>query len=191
MLKTAYQQICAILGLMLLAQLGPRPAAAHSRPANIWSHGVKQAAQISNEAARLSREGQEFTAAGSFAAAEQSYRRAFQLIEASHGPEHPETLLALNNVAAAVARAGRYSEASQLFEQVYRGRMSRFGSDHRATLVAMTNLATSLSNAGEYDAAETTYREAIPRLERTLGNRNSLFTSRQRSKTWVHIIILK
>ena len=59
------------------------------------------------------------------------------------GPEHPDTLSAMNNLAISYAEAGRRDEALKLREQVLALSRKVNGPEHPATLKAMNNLAIS------------------------------------------------
>jgi tetratricopeptide (TPR) repeat protein len=76
---------------------------------------------------------------------------AWELRTAHLGPDHPETLTALNNLATAYQKAGRTAEAIQLLEQVCR-QAQQLGSD-RHGLGALNNLAWAYADAGR--TAET------------------------------------
>ncbi|WP_198668383.1 tetratricopeptide repeat protein, partial [Streptomyces triticisoli] len=61
----------------------------------------------------------------------------------SHGPDHPDTLGARNNLANSYRSAGRVQEALDLCERVLAGRERLLGPDHPDTLGARNNLANS------------------------------------------------
>ncbi|VFM95090.1 MAG: Tetratricopeptide repeat-containing protein [Candidatus Kentron sp. G] len=57
---------------------------------------------------------------GNYSLAEQSARAGLALAEAELGPEHPDTLTSLNNLAMLYESQGRYGEAEPLLQQVLR-----------------------------------------------------------------------
>ena len=82
------------------------------------------------------------------------------------GPDHLDTLIALNNLAMAYQNAGRLTEALPLFRESLDARRARMGPDHPATFVAMNNLALAYQQAGRL-------AEAIPLLEQALKGRRA------------------
>ena len=75
------------------------------------------------------------------------------------GPDHPDTLTTLDNLAAAYEAAGKLAEAIALFERVRDARVAKLGPDHPDTLITLNNLATAYMDAGRLP-------EAIALLER-------------------------
>jgi thioredoxin-like negative regulator of GroEL len=57
-----------------------------------------------------------------------------------NGPEHPETLSAMHNLALSYAQAGRRDEALKLWEQVLAQRRKVNGPEHPETLWEMIDL---------------------------------------------------
>ena len=64
------------------------------------------------------------------------------------GPDHPDTLTARNNLAAAYQDAGRTAEAIPLHEQVLADRERVLDPDHPDTLTSRNNLAAAYQDAG-------------------------------------------
>ena len=87
--------------------------------------------------------------------------------EQALGPDHPDTLAARNNLAAAYRVAGRTSEAITLYEQNLAARERILGPDHPATLLSRNNLAEAQQVAGRTG-------EAIPLHERVLAARERI-----------------
>ncbi len=71
-----------------------------------------------------------------------TYRRAF-------GPDHPDTLAALADLAGAYHSAGRTAEAVALFEQIRDARIKKLGVNHPDTLTTLDNLADAYHSAGK------------------------------------------
>ncbi len=69
------------------------------------------------------------------------------------GPDHPHTLITLDNLAAAYRDAGRLPEAIALFERVRDARIARLGPDHPDTLTTLNNLALAYRDAGRLPEA--------------------------------------
>ena len=57
------------------------------------------------------------------------------------GPDHPESLTAMNDVASLYPALDRFDEAEHLFVQVLNGRRRVRGPDHPETLEVMSHLA--------------------------------------------------
>jgi len=96
---------------------------------------------------------------------------------ANAGPEHPDTLQALANLADAYYDAGRWDEALELREQVLRLLRKTLGPEHPATLKAMAVLATSYSAAGRHEEALKLREDVLPLSRKVNGpdHRDTLY----------------
>ncbi|WP_419189146.1 tetratricopeptide repeat protein [Stieleria marina] len=83
----------------------------------------------------------------------------------SGGPEHPNTLAAMNNLAKSYYQVGRRDEAIKLQEEVLKLRRKVSGPEHPNTLIAMSNLAVFYDDDGRRDEAFN-LREEVLRLRR-------------------------
>ncbi len=94
----------------------------------------------------------------------------FELARSLHGrhlgPDHPETLGSMANLATSYADLGRHAEALKLREQTLALRKTKLGPDHPLTLTSMANLATS------YDALRR-HAEALKLRDETLALRKA------------------
>ena len=88
---------------------------------------------------------------------------------ANCGPEHPDTLQALANLADAYFDAGSQDEALELREQVLRLMRQTLGPEHPATLKAMQSLALSRGIAGHWIVAVQLMEETLELMGKTLG----------------------
>ena len=86
---------------------------------------------------------------------------AVEVIEDVLGPDHPDTLIARDNLAGAYEDVGRFDEAIELSERVLAEQERVLGPDHPKTLTVRNNLAGAYHSAGRFD-------EAIELLERVL-----------------------
>ena len=84
--------------------------------------------------------------------------------ERALGLDHPDTLTARDNLAAAYVAAGRAAEAIPLYEGTLAICERLWGADHPRTLNSRGSLAAAYGNAGRVS-------EAIPLLEQTLAGR--------------------
>jgi tetratricopeptide (TPR) repeat protein len=74
-------------------------------------------------------------------------------LERTLGPDHPDTLARLNNLALAYQDAGKVPEAIALFERVRDARIAKLGPDHPHTLITLNNLALAYQDAGKVPEA--------------------------------------
>ncbi|KAI0968709.1 P-loop containing nucleoside triphosphate hydrolase protein [Xylaria arbuscula] len=70
------------------------------------------------------------------------------------GPEHPDTLISMNNLASAYWNQGRWKEAELLNVQVLETQKTVLGPKHPNTLINMNNLASTYWNQGRWKEAE-------------------------------------
>ncbi len=69
------------------------------------------------------------------------------------GPDHPDTLNCMSNLAGAYRDAGKLDLALPLFEETLKLWKAKLGPDHPDTLNSMNNLATAYQVAGKPDLA--------------------------------------
>ena len=85
------------------------------------------------------------------------------------GPDHPDTLMAGEQLADACLAAGRAAEALPWFQWVLAKRARALGPDHPGTVAARCNLGRAASAAGQFADAITVLDEAVAGYERVLG----------------------
>jgi eukaryotic-like serine/threonine-protein kinase len=98
------------------------------------------------------------------------------------GPEHPHTLIAMNNLAVAYWAAGAYDKAIALHEQALVLLRKIGGAEHPDTISSMNNLAAAYHITGQDDKALPLFEESLelerkisgPEHPRTLGSMNNL-----------------
>jgi hypothetical protein len=83
------------------------------------------------------------------------------------GPDHPDTLMSMNNLAVSYRDAGRHAEALKLHEETLPLRRAKLGRDHPDTLWSMNNLAVSHLEAIRESRSIVTFC-----LHRRLGRHN-------------------
>ena len=64
--------------------------------------------------------------------------------KAKLGPDHPDTLASMNNLALSYADAGRNDRALKLREETLALQKAKLGPDHPDTLVSMTTSPTAM-----------------------------------------------
>jgi Tetratricopeptide repeat len=70
------------------------------------------------------------------------------------GPEHPDTLISMGDLAITYFNQGRWNEAEQLELQVMDMRKKLLGPEHPHTLLSMGNLASTYSDQRRWNEAE-------------------------------------
>jgi tetratricopeptide (TPR) repeat protein/V8-like Glu-specific endopeptidase len=127
---------------------------------------IRTSAQLAN---LMNDFGVYLTEIAEFDKAELLLRRALGVREASFGPDHPDVVLSLINLAFLLSKTNRNSEA----ELLYRRSLSICENSTLldATLLAtsMNNLASLLSKTNRRSEAEPLYRRALSILEASLG----------------------
>ncbi len=98
--------------------------------------------------------------------------RALELRTKELGPDHRDTLMAVNDLAYYSEILGRLEEAESLYKQAYEGRKRVLGEDDNDTLTSMGNLGNYYRSAGKYAEAEPLLREGLERCRRVLGDSN-------------------
>jgi tetratricopeptide (TPR) repeat protein len=106
---------------------------------------------------------------GDLDAAELLYRRALQARERKLGPEHPDTLVSVNNLAAFLYAKGDYDGAAPLFRQSLEARERKLGPEHPDTLIGVSWLGYVLQAKGDLAAAEPLLIRAAHGNEKKLG----------------------
>jgi serine/threonine protein kinase len=97
-----------------------------------------------------------------FEAARSIYRREL-------GPDHPNTLGSMNNLANSYAALGRNAEALKLREETLALQKSKLGPDHPDTLGTMNNLANSYADLGRNVEALKLIEETLALMKAKLG----------------------
>ncbi|MBK7864706.1 MAG: tetratricopeptide repeat protein [Archangiaceae bacterium] len=98
--------------------------------------------------------------------------RALELSRAATGPESPDTLRALSNVAATLTMLERFDEALPKAREVLALTEKVFGPEHPQVAYCLNGLAAALAGRGEHEEAVKVYRRAIGLREKALGPDN-------------------
>jgi len=114
--------------------------------------------------------GDAYRSIGEIAKALEQIERAVALYREHRGPEHPDTLVATNNLATTYAAAGKHEQALRLQLENVEKLKRTLGLDDSRTLIGMANLASTYAGAGRRD-------RAVPLLEETLKIRQTKFGS--------------
>ena len=150
-----------VIGSLLVAwgltQLGPVPAWAQS----------KEIQALNTQALQLHRQGK-------YGEALVVAERALSLAEKELGPEHPDTLVSVNNLGLLNAAQGRYGEAELLYKRMLAGHEKVLGPEHPDTLASVNILAILYQAQRRYSEAEPLHKRALQGFEKTLGTENPL-----------------
>jgi tetratricopeptide (TPR) repeat protein len=117
----------------------------------------------------LLRVGIYFYQRGQYWEVESLWKSALAICEQILGPEHPDTLGSLNNLAAFYTDQGKYEEAEPLFQRALEARERVLGPNHPDTAQSLDNLAILYADQGKYEQAELLYQRALSTYERALG----------------------
>ena len=98
---------------------------------------------------------------GQYYKAEQMHRQVLELRKVVLGPEHPDTLTSMSNVARALSDQGNYREAEQMHRQVLELDKIVLGPEHPDTLTSMSHIAQALSDQGNYREAEQMHQQVL------------------------------
>ncbi len=113
--------------------------------------------------------GNSYRGAGDFAAAVKHLERARPLYEAALGPDHPDTLTCMADLAESYRAADQLKQAVALFKETFTRRKAVLGPDHADTLSAMNSLAESYMDNGKVELALPLSEEAVKRSTAKLG----------------------
>ena len=106
---------------------------------------------------------------GEFDEAESWIRRSMIGREQSVGPNHPQTLRAINHLGLVLHKMGRYEEAELLNRRALAGFENTLGREHHFTLQSLDNLSAVFRSQGKSAEAEREARRAHAGLERLMG----------------------
>jgi tetratricopeptide (TPR) repeat protein len=162
-LRTAAPPLFLVLLLAALPLWGPAGAGAEAA-------SLEEARKLHHQAADLYQ-------AGRYQEALPLQQRARGLYEQALGPEHPETLISLNNLAEMYRALGDYREALPLYQRVLAAREKSPGPDHPDTATSLSNLAGLYRARGDYAQALPLYQRALAIRERALGPEHPLTSS--------------
>jgi tetratricopeptide (TPR) repeat protein len=97
------------------------------------------------------------------------FTKARATFTATLGPDHPETLASMSDLAQGYRDAGTYDRAVALWEETLALRKAKLGPDHPDTLHSMNNLAVGYHETGKLDQALPLYEETLALRKAKLG----------------------
>ena len=95
--------------------------------------------------------------------------RSAALYRENVGPDHPDTLTSMNDLALAYEAAGKLDLALPLFTETLKIMKGKLGPEHPDTLTSMNNLALTYQAAGKLDLALPLYKETLKLRQAKLG----------------------
>ena len=110
---------------------------------------------------------------GLFAEAQPHIERAAELRRRVLGPENPDTLASMDELAELYRQQGKYAPAKTLLNSIVEVKRRRLGQDNPGTLSSMHDLALVIADGdGDYAQAEAILERILGTYQRTLGDEN-------------------
>ena len=113
-----------------------------------------------------------YTNLGLYPRAQSLLERAVDIRRRVLGPEHPDTLLSMNDLATNQYYDGHYNAAEKLYRETLDIERRVLGPEHPETLRSMDTLALALDGEGHYADAEKLQREVVDIMRRVRGPEN-------------------
>jgi len=98
---------------------------------------------------------------GKYEAAVVDYRIGLANLESLVGPEHPDNIFILNNLAVALKHLGKLDEAREALERSLRLSKKAYGPVHRGHVRILVNLGNVVRREGNYAQARKLLKQAI------------------------------
>ncbi|RPA89516.1 TPR-like protein, partial [Choiromyces venosus 120613-1] len=181
-----------LTALRVVSRLFPRDKT-EWRYGGITAAYVPHALAVTKESTNLVAEnlislmGRYFLYIGFYGESEAMFHRALEGFEKVFGPDHPDTLTTVNNLASVLKYRGRHGESEAMSRRALEGLEKVLGPDHPHTLASVNNLAlvlgpdhpdtlasvnnlaSVLKDLGRHGESETMFRRALEGLEKVLG----------------------
>ncbi|XRM46413.1 hypothetical protein ABZX51_009448 [Aspergillus tubingensis] len=130
--------------------------------AGFWKEQEKYIDLIRNVCSCLSSDGR-------WKEAEELGVQVLELHKRVLGPEHPDTLTSMDNLASTYWNQGRWKEAEELQIQELKLCKQVLGPEHSSTLTSMANLASTYRNQGRWKEAEELQIQELKLCKQVLG----------------------
>lgn len=111
---------------------------------------------------------------GLFSRAKELQQQSLDIRRRVLGPENPDTLASMDDLAGALKESGQYVEAAKMFREEIDIERRVLGPENQQTLNAMNNLADDLRDDGHDEEGEKLGREALDISRRVLGPEHPL-----------------
>jgi eukaryotic-like serine/threonine-protein kinase len=119
--------------------------------------------------------GNVYRSLGLYAKSESLLRRAISIRRQALGPDHPDTLKSMFNLANVLDEDSKYSEAEKLARETADVRSRVLGAQNHDTLAAMSRLAVITQDQGHYAEAEKLDRNVLDTTKRVFGPQDQLY----------------
>jgi len=106
---------------------------------------------------------------GLYPRAESLLARSLEIRRRVLGPDNPDTLASMNDLAEAIRWQGRYPEAEKLYREAWEGRQRVLGPDNPATILSKNGVALALTEEHRYPEAEKLLQQVLETDRRTQG----------------------
>ena len=106
---------------------------------------------------------------GLYSPVEKQFERSFELKRRILGPDHPETLRSMDDLAVLYLHNGKKAQARPLLIKGLEIEPRVLGENHRITAATMSHLASLYRSEGRYKEAEALYAKAVEIERRVLG----------------------
>jgi serine/threonine protein kinase/tetratricopeptide (TPR) repeat protein len=113
--------------------------------------------------------GQTYRGIGEAGVAIDFLTRSVELFRRHVGPDHPDTLISMNNLADGYTDVGKLELALPLYEETLKLMKAKLGADHPNTLVSRNNLAECYRATGKLDLALPLFEETLKLMKAKLG----------------------
>jgi tetratricopeptide (TPR) repeat protein len=97
------------------------------------------------------------------------HEKALATRKAKLGPDHPDTLQSMNDLAGAYSDSGQLAKALPLYEAALEKQKAKLGPDHPDTLATLNNLALAYKQNGQIAKAVPLYEETLEKQKAKLG----------------------
>ncbi|KAF2633271.1 kinesin light chain 1 [Macroventuria anomochaeta] len=131
--------------------------------------GIDSVVCKATSASLLDRVGRCQASLGQYSAAETMHQQGLSVRERMLGPEHPDTLTSMGNLASVLDRQGKYKEAEAMNRETLVLYKTVLGPKYPDTLTSMSNLALVLYRQGKYKEAEAMNSETLVLCTKVLG----------------------
>jgi tetratricopeptide (TPR) repeat protein len=110
--------------------------------------------------------------------AEALYAQTLEIMRRVQGPEHPDTLMMMGQLAGRESARGRYGKAEVVNRKLLETQQRIVGDDHPETARTMANLADNLLKQRKYAQAEPLLRKCLAVREKELPSHALTFNAR-------------
>jgi serine/threonine protein kinase len=113
--------------------------------------------------------GESLLGLGEASLAVEVHNKALATRKAKLGPDHPDTLVSMNNLAVAYQASGQLGKAMTLLVETLEKMKAKLGPDHRETLNSMNSLAQAFRDSGQPAKALALFEETLEKMKAKLG----------------------